>query len=150
MNQPENIVELPESPRDEMAFLRQKVTALAKRVLELEKHIAQPQFPKLKNKTRRIIEIVAAHFHISPAEMFTETRRQEVCWPRQVAMAMAVKFSLKVHDQIALEFEMSRDAVRHSRRVVRNRKQFEPETRQEIESLEKQIQMELFKLDQTI
>lgn len=70
-----------------------------------------------------IQRIVSAYFELAPGVLVSPTRVREVAWPRQMAMALAYRFSGLSHPQIGRRFG-GRDhtTVMHALRMVEQRR----------------------------
>jgi chromosomal replication initiator protein len=83
---------------------------------------------------------VAEHFDIRMADMSSKRRPENIAFPRQVAMYLARQLTESSLNRIGEAFG-GRDhgTVLHACRLVRDRMQLDPDVRQKVNILEKQL-----------
>jgi chromosomal replication initiator protein len=117
------------SVRDLESALIQLVASasLLKRKLDLE--LTRAALQKLhpapiaarKLGAREVIDVVAAFFSLRPDALAARTRRRDVLWPRQLAMAMCLRHTDASAAEIGRLFGREHTAVRNAARSVERR-----------------------------
>lgn len=70
---------------------------------------------------REVVETVAAFFGVRPDSLATRTRRRDVLWPRQLAMALCLRHTDAGAAEIGRLFGREHTAVRNAARIVERR-----------------------------
>lgn len=74
---------------------------------------------RVHNATFEGIEaIVASAFAIDVATLQSPTRRQAICWPRQVAMSLMREMTARPYGEIAAFYHLDHGTVIHAERKV--------------------------------
>lgn len=117
------------SVRDLESALIQLVasSSLLKRRIDLE--LTRAALEKLhpvgsgarKLAAREVIEVVAAFFSVRPDALAARTRRRDVLWPRQLAMALCLRHTDASAAEIGRLFGREHTAVRNAARSVERR-----------------------------
>lgn len=86
-----------------------------------------------------IQKTAARHYKISEDDMLSKSRKANIAFPRQVAMALCVELTNHSPANIAATFNRDRTTVLHAVEVVNDKKNIDPEFRKEYEGLKMMI-----------
>jgi len=88
----------------------------------------------------QVVVQVAAWFHLSGSDLRQKTRRQEMCWPRQVAMYFARELTDASLNYVGGLFaHKNHTTVDHACRCVRNRMESEVRTKADLDKLREHL-----------
>lgn len=112
--------------RDRIKALETENEALRARIrLYEEEGFVRFSSPPLK----RIVDAVAAYFHLTPAQILGKSRPASIAIPRMIAMALARKLTRLSHDEIGAFFDRTHGACVHSCNTVADLETTDPVVR---------------------
>jgi chromosomal replication initiator protein len=88
---------------------------------------------------RDVIEAVASFFGVRPDSLAARTRRRDVLWPRQLAMALCLRHTDAGAAEIGRLFGREHTAVRNAARIVERRILERARERYQVEELSARI-----------
>lgn len=85
----------------------------------------------------RIIQRIAEHFHIRPADIKGNRRPANIAYPRQIAMYLTRRITGLSFPEIGREFEKDNSTVQYACKKIENEIRTNPNLRAELEMLER-------------
>lgn len=101
------------------------------------------EMPKRKNKNAKLVnEIVTEvtrHYEVTRKQIFSNRRFENISFPRQIVLFLAVERNKMTMQSIADCFGMNHSNLVHARRRVMAAISCEPETKLKIEAIRKEL-----------